>query len=189
MKDSPRFSKISNLTTRIGNFIRFEFRTSNFRLDEDGFSLVEILMALAILAILAAVTMPYAETTVRRDKELELRQDLRQMRGAIDQFHDDWENGVIPKLGTGTSDDGFPKTLAVLMEGVELSGPKPSRQKYLRRIPENPFGDKGLPPEEQWAFHSYADAPGSAFWGGQDVYDVYCPGDEKALDGSYYHDW
>ncbi len=159
------------------------------RFDEQGFSLVEMLVVLAILAILAAVTLPYAETTVRRDKELELRRDLRQMRTAIDQFHDNWQNGVIPKLGTGTSDDGFPKDLDVLVKGVEQSGPRPVKQKYLRRVPENPFGEKNLPPEEQWGRRSYADQSDSTQWGGQDVYDVYCPGDEKALDGSYYHDW
>jgi general secretion pathway protein G len=158
-------------------------------LNDQGFSLVEMLVVLAILAILAAVTLPYAETTVRRDKELELRRDLRQMRTAIDQFHDDWQSGVLPKLGTGTSDDGFPKNLEVLVEGVEQNGPRPVKKKYLRRVPENPFGDKELPPDQQWGLRSYADQPNSSFWGGQDVYDVYCSGDGKALDGSFYHDW
>ncbi len=159
------------------------------RQDERGFSLVEMLVVLSILSILVAVTLPYAETTVRRDKELELRRDLRQMRTAIDRFHEDWQNGVIPKLGSDTSDDGFPKNLEVLVEGVEKSGPKPVKQKYLRRIPENPFGDKDLPPDQQWGLHSYDDQPDFTQWGGEDVYDVYCLGDEKALDGSYYHDW
>ena len=158
-------------------------------LDERGFSLVEMLVVLAILAILAAVTLPTAETAVRRDKELELRGDLREMRRAIDRFHEDWRSGALPKLGMGTSDDGFPKTLQTLVDGVEQSGPRPVKRKYLRRVPESPFGDKGLPPGEQWGLRSYADQPGSGFWGGQDVYDVYCPGDGKALDGSYYHDW
>lgn len=162
---------------------------SKHRPSEGGFSLVEMMVVLAILAILAAVTLPYAETAVRRDKELELRRDLRQVREAIDRFHEDWQNGAIPKLGMGTSDDGFPKSLVVLVEGVDTGKPAPAREKYLRRVPENPFGNKDLPPEEQWGLHSYGDLPNSNFWGGQDVYDIYCPGDQKALDGSYYHDW
>lgn len=161
----------------------------NRRLDERGFSLVEMLVVLALLAILAAVTMPYAEVTVKRDKELELRRDLRAMRTAIDRFHEDWQDGVIARMGAAVSDDGYPRALRVLVNGAEENGPRPAKRKYLRRVPENPLGDKDLPPERQWGLRSYADPADSSVWGGGDVYDVYCPGDQKALDGSYYHDW
>lgn len=164
-------------------------RSSRLRLCEEGFTLVEMLVVLAILAILAAVTIPYAEVTVRRDKELELRRDLREMRSAIDHFHSDWVLGNISRLGHSASQDGYPQTLSTLVEGADGNGPQASKFKYLRRIPENPFGDTSLPPEKQWALRSYPDAADSTEWGGQDVFDVYCSGDEKALDDSYYHDW
>ncbi|HXL72829.1 MAG TPA: type II secretion system protein [bacterium] len=156
---------------------------------EEGFTLVEMLVVLAILAILAAVSLPYAETTVKRDKELELKRDLREMRSAIDHFHYDWQDGTIPKTSNSASDDGYPKTLDILIQGAELSGARPVKQKYLRRIPENPWGDTSLPPDQQWGLRSYGDPADSSVWGGGDVYDIYCPGDAKALDGSLYHDW
>jgi general secretion pathway protein G len=157
--------------------------------NENGFTLVEMLVVLAILAVLAAVTVPYAEVTVKRDKELDMKRDLREMRTAIDRFHRDWQDGVISKFDSQASDDGYPKSFQTLTAGVEKTGPRPVKQKYLRRIPENPFGDTGLPPEQQWGLRSYQDRPDATEWGGQDVYDIYCPGDGKALDGSFYHDW
>ena len=119
-------------------------------LNDQGFSLVEMLVVLAILAILAAVTLPYAETTVRRDKELELRRDLRQMRTAIDQFHDDWQSGVLPKLGTGTSDDGFPKNLEV--ERVRRAGGDRDLRRPLRLGADLP--DAPVLPQEDARTHS-----------------------------------
>jgi general secretion pathway protein G len=148
-----------------------------------------MLVVLAILAILAAVTLPYAEVTVKRGKELELKRDLREVREAIDRFHAYWASGALSRISRSASDDGYPRTLAVLVEGAEGTGPKTVPQKYLRRVPENPFGDTSLPLDQQWGLRSYADKSQSTQWGGQDVYDVYCPGDDKALDGSLYHDW
>jgi general secretion pathway protein G len=169
---------------------KFKIRHSKFqRFNENGFTFVEMLVVLALLAVLAAVTVPYAEITVRRDKELDLKRDLREMRTAIDHFHRDWQEGVVSKFDNQTSDYGYPKSLDTLVTGVEPKGPNPVKRKYLRRIPENPFGDTSLPPDQQWGFKSYQDRPDSTDWGGQDVYDVYCPADGKALDGSLYHDW
>lgn len=147
-----------------------------------------MLVTLAILSILAGVTIPYAEVAVKRNKEMELKRDLREMRSAIDQFHQDWLTGALPKWSGAASDDGYPKTLSALVTGVESSTPG-SRKKYLRRIVENPFGDTSLSPENQWGLRSYSDAPDTQSWGGRDVWDVYCPGDGKALDGTFYHDW
>jgi general secretion pathway protein G len=159
------------------------------RLNGRGFTMVEMLVVLAILAILAAVTVPYAEVTVRRDKEMELKRDLREMRTAIDHYHDDWSNGVISQTDSSSSVDGYPRTLMVLTQGVDGTGPRAAKLKYLRRIPENPFGDTSLPPDQQWALRGYEDQPDAAEWGGEDVYDVYCPGDAKSLNGTFYHDW
>jgi general secretion pathway protein G len=159
------------------------------RLGSSGFSLVEMMVVMAILSIMAAVTLPYAEMTLKRDKELELKRDMREIREAIDQFHNDWAGGKLPKTSWDVSSNGYPKTLEVLMEGARDKDPMKPAHKYLRRFPENPFGDKDMRPDRQWAVRGYADPSDSTSWGGEDVYDVYCPGDEKALDGSYYHDW
>ena len=104
-----------------------------------GMTLLELLVTLAILSILAAAALPYAEMTIVRGKELELKRSLREIRTAIDRFHADWATGKISKLSDATSDDGYPKTLNSLVAGVELAQAKGGKAKYLRRIPEDPF--------------------------------------------------
>jgi len=147
------------------------------------------LVALVILSILASAALPYAEVTVRRDKELTLRRSLRKIRTAIDAFHADWKNGDISKFSDAASEDGYPKTLQVLVDGVDLSGASGKRRYYLRRIPRDPFADQSEPPAEQWVLRSYQDPPDTASWGGQDVYDVHSATRRKALDGSKLKDW
>jgi general secretion pathway protein G len=167
----------------------FQLNKRSISLKANGFTLVEMLVVLAILSILAAVTVPYAEMTVKRGKELDLHRDLREIRTAIDRFHADWQNGVISKMSSYVSEDGYPKNLSVLVNGVDQTGVREVKQKYLRRIPENPFGDVEKSPEDQWGLRSYADEPDASEWGGKDVWDIYCPGDDKAIDGTFYHDW
>lgn len=154
-----------------------------------GFSLVEMMVVLAVLAVLAAAAVPFAEKTVRRDKELDLRRDLREMREAIDRFHGDWAAGLLSNGPWDASEQGYPRSLDVLVRGAKARDPMKAGKKYLRRVPSNPFGDPELPPEKQWAYHGYADPPGTTRWGGGDVYDVYCPSDARALDGSVYREW
>ncbi len=154
-----------------------------------GVTLMELLVTLVILSILAAAAIPYAEMTVKRNNELELRRALREIRTAIDRFHEDWETGKISKLGDGVSEDGFPKTLEVLVEGIESAQAKGGRVKYLRRIPEDPFGERGKPPMEQWILLGYQDEPDSDHWGGKDVYNVRTASEKTAIDGSAYKDW
>ncbi len=154
-----------------------------------GFSLVELLVVLVILSILAAAAVPYAEVTVRREKELELRRHLREVRSAIDRFHDDWKSGRIAKSAEGVSDDGYPKTLQVLVDGVEGAQARSVRQRYLRRIPRNPFVDATLPPAEHWVWRGYQDAPDATTWGGGDVYDIRSASSTVALDGSRISSW
>lgn len=154
-----------------------------------GLTLVELLVALVILSILASAALPYAEVTVRRDKELELRRSLREIRTAIDAFHQDWKDGNIPKTSDAASADGYPKTLQVLVDGVQLSGATGKRRYYLRRVPRDPFADQTLAPADQWVLRSYQDPPDTVTWGGQDVYDVHSGTDRTALDGSKLRDW
>lgn len=146
-------------------------------------------MTLVILSILAAAALPYAEVTVRRNKELELRRGLRQIRTAIDNFHADWETGRISKLSDAASEDGYPRTLEVLIEGAERADAKGGQRKYLRRVPRDPFADRLLAPAEQWILRSYQDEPGSGQWGGEDVYDVRSASERTAIDGTQYRDW
>src|SRR3954471_24209819 len=89
-----------------------------------GLTLVELLVTLVILSILATAALPYAEVAVRRDKELELRRALRDLRNAIDVFHDDWSGGKISKTSQAGSDDGYPKSLDVLVDGADSGDAK-----------------------------------------------------------------
>src|SRR4030066_90833 len=154
-----------------------------------GFTLIELVVALTILSILAAAAIPYAELSITRSKELELRRSLREVRIAIDRLHEDWETGKVSKLGNSISDDGYPRTLQVLIEGVESGEAKGGKRKYLQRIPEAPFGDPGMPPIEQWVLRGYQDEPDSLSWNGRDVYDVRSQSERTAIDGSRYREW
>lgn len=154
-----------------------------------GLTLIELLVTLVILSILAAAALPYAEVTVRREKELELRQSLRQVRSAIDAFHDDWKTGKIPKTSDAVSEDGFPKTLQVLVEGTESGLAKDTKLRYLRRVPRDPFGDSTREPAEQWVLRGYQDDPDAITWNGKDVYDLHSASEETGIDGTRYKDW
>lgn len=154
-----------------------------------GITLVELLVTLVIMAILASVALPYAELSVKRQKELELRSALREVRTALDRFHEDWRSGRLSRLAEGISADGYPKSLGVLVEGVENTAAKKQMIYYLRRLPSNPLAPAGTPPDRHWRLRSYQDAPGSMIWGGQDVYDLHSAVDGEALDGSRYSEW
>ena len=166
---------------------RFVRRASSS--NSSGLTLVELLVTLVILSILAAAALPYAEVTVRREKELELRRALRDVRTAIDAFYEDWKGGKISKTSTAASEDGYPRTLQVLVDGADSGDAKGGKRKYLRRVPRDPFADQARAPLEQWVLRSYVDGPDSIVWGGRDVYDVRSGAQTTALDGTRYKDW
>lgn len=148
----------------------------------EGVTLIELLATLAILAVLAAGIMPLSRMTHWRTKELELRQNLRVIRKALDQYKELSDKQIIEVPAFSS---GYPKTLEALVEGVEsTAGPNPVRIKLLRRIPKDPMTEDG-----EWGLRSYSDEPDSEIWGEQDVYDVYSKSERQALDGSYYKDW
>lgn len=155
-------------------------------LNRSGLTLIELVIAIALMGILAATVIPLAEVTVTRTKELELRRSLRQIRTAIDEYHQDYQDAVEQKKIIGeVGATGYPEELEVLTTGNDWGGLYPFKKKYLRRIPKDPF-DKY---DDGWGLRSYADEPDTTVWGGNDIYDVYSQSDEIALDGSYYRDW
>lgn len=155
----------------------------------DGITLIELLVTLVILSILAAAALPYAEVTVRREKELELRRALRDIRSAIDAFNDDWKAGRLAKISNAASEDGYPKSLQVLVDGADSGDAKGNKRKYLRRIPRDPFSDGGRAPAEQWMLRGYQDEADTKTWNGKDVYDIHSASEATAIDGTRYKDW
>lgn len=155
-----------------------------------GLTLIELLVTLAILSILAAAALPYAELTVRRDREIELRESLREVRTAIDRFHDDWVAGRITHADDIASADGYPRKLEILVDGVDTGRAAGGKRRYLRRIPRDPFAaDATEPREQQWVMRGYQDEPDALNWDGKDVYDIHSASNGTAIDGTQYKDW
>ena len=145
-----------------------------------GFTVAELVMVTALVAILAAVALPTGRFMQQREREWELRLDLRLMRNAIDDYKWLSDQGMIQvEIGT----EGYPKSLEVLAEGVSVVG-QLNKRKFLRRIPVDPMTGKA-----EWGLRSYQDSFDSSSWGGQNVYDVYSVSQGKALDGTKYKDW
>lgn len=157
-----------------------------------GVSLVELIVTLSILAILASVILPSAQMMSKRNKEIELRRNLRIIRMAIDDFKKTYDKGVEErKIIPSLNKSGCPETLDQLVEGYDFGGFLKENKKFLRRVPLDPFSDKQMAksPDWGWGLRSYADKPDSGSWGREDVYDVYSLSDGTAIDGTKYKDW
>lgn len=148
-----------------------------------GFTLIELIIVLIIISTLAAVAIPMIETTVKREKEIQLRRNLRILRTAID----DYKNFVEKhKIKLDEDRYGFPEKLEDLVEGIEYRDKKNNERikKFLRRIPIDPMTDS-----YDWGLKSYQDKRKSIHWGGENIWDVYTKSEQKALDGTVYKDW
>ena len=155
-----------------------------------GLTLIELLVTLAILSVLAAAALPYAELTVRRDRELELHRSLREVRSAIDAFHADWMAGRITHAEALASPDGYPTKLQVLVDGVDTGQADGRKRRYLRRIPRDPFTEEATTEHDrQWVKRGYQDEPDAITWNGKDVYDIHSASSRTAIDGTLYRDW
>ncbi len=155
-------------------------RALNRRRGQRGFTLAELVMVVALVAILSSLALPVAKFTVKRRKESELRLALRQMRTAIDEYKRLSDQGMIPiQLGS----EGYPLDLESLVEGVDLVGQEVKR-KFLRKIPMDP-----MTREEEWGLRSYQDEHDSNSWGGENIWDVYSLSESVAIDGTEYKDW
>jgi len=150
-----------------------------------GYTFVELLVVAGIILILASAIMPLAKVTARRQREAELRRDLREMRTAIDKFKDAADLNQIGSLDIKPGSEGYPADLQVLVDGVSVvNDPTGRKLKFLRRIPVDPMTHS-----TEWGRRSYQDKPDTTRWGGQNVFDVYTTFDGTALDGTKYRDW
>jgi general secretion pathway protein G len=146
-----------------------------------GFTVVELAVVAAMIAILTAMVVPVAKYTLKRQDEIELRYQLRLMRDAIDKYKQFSDLGLIPvQIGS----EGYPPDLKTLVDGVTLVGQLDKKQKFLRRIPTDPMTKKA-----EWGMRSFQDDPDTIAWGGQNVYDVSSLSDGRGIDGTYYKDW
>ncbi len=144
-----------------------------------GMTLLELIVACAILLILASAAEPLVRITIVRTREAQLHRALREMRDAIDRYKDLADSGAIR---TEVTSNGYPPDLDTLVKGVVLSGNR--RVRFLRRIPVDPMTG-----QKEWGMRSVQDDPDSTSWGGGNVFDVFSKSQGTALDGTKYADW
>jgi general secretion pathway protein G len=152
-----------------------------------GFTMIEILVVMAIMGILAAAVMPLGETLVRVRKERELKQALQEIRSALDEYKKASDLGAVP---VGITGSGYPPDLDTLVTGLADLRPQNTGKRlyFLRRIPRDPFADPASPPAQTWLLRSFASPPDRP-QPGADVYDVRSSSNATALDGSRYSQW
>lgn len=151
-----------------------------------GFTLMELVVTLALLGVLALLAAPLSELSLRRTKEAALRQALHDIRLGIDRYKSAVDQGLIErKLG----DSGYPPSLEILVGGVvNQKSLKKERMYFLRRIPRDPFAPPDGPPETTWGLRSYASPPDSPF-PGADVFDVHSQSKDIGMNGIPYEEW
>ena len=144
-------------------------------------TLLELIIACSILLILSSAALPVFKYTVIRQKETELRRDLREMKDAIDRYKDTADrNQIRVEIGS----EGYPPDLETLVKGVQLGASSDRKIRFLRKIPVDPMTGRA-----EWGQRAVQDDPDSKSWGGKNVFDVYSKSTGTALDGTKYSDW
>jgi general secretion pathway protein G len=152
-----------------------------------GFTLIELVVTVAIVAVLASIALPFNELVVQRSKEQDLRRALREMRDAIDAHKQASDEGRLQKRA---GESGYPRKLEDLVAGVEdQKSPKKEHIYFLRRLPRDPFAaDPALAPAETWGKRSYASPPDDPR-DGEDVFDVFSLSTATGINGRPYKEW
>lgn len=153
---------------------------------KQGFTLAELLVTLAIIAVMAVAALPLTKIAIKRSKEIELRRNLRTIRVAIDAYKKLADEN---KFETDADTEGYPPDLETLVKGIEITETVEGKEvtkvvKLLRRIPKDPMTNS-----YDWGLRSYQDEYDTDTWGGENVFDVYTRNEGIALDGSRYREW
>ena len=149
---------------------------------QPGFTLLELVVTATVLLILASVTVPLVKNGLKRQQELELRRDLRELRTAIDEYKKQAEQQKIK--APPPEANFYPATLELLVEGVPATGSVSRKVRFLRRIPVDPFTGKA-----EWGLRNTSDDANSTSWGGGHVYDVYSLSHGTGMNGVPYGQW
>jgi general secretion pathway protein G len=150
-----------------------------------GFSLIELMVVMAVLGLLAAAAFPMAEVMRQRERERELKQALWEIRSAIDAYKRAYDEGRIARSGPLS---GYPPALEALALGAPSAVAASARVYFLRRVPRDPFAPPEVPAEASWALRSF-DSPPERPAPGADVFDVHSRSDSAALDGTLLRSW
>lgn len=160
----------------------FDLRHSGNRTGlQAGMTLLELIIATSILLVLSTAALPVARVTIKRQRETELRRNLREIRAAIDRYKDAADHNQI-RVEVGS--EGYPPDLETLVKGVQLGAASDRKVRFLRRIPSDPMTGR-----TEWGLRAIQDDPNSTSWGGKNVFDVYSRSSGTALDGTKYSDW
>jgi general secretion pathway protein G len=151
---------------------------------EVGVTYFELIATAGLLMILASAIIPMSKVAHTRQREIELRRSLREIRTALDRYHLAVEQGAIGGTDVKAGSEGYPEDLEVLVKGVNRVGAIDKKLKFLRRIPVDPLSGT-----TEWGMRCYQDEPESTSWCGDNVWDVYTTHGGKALDGTRYRDW
>jgi general secretion pathway protein G len=149
-----------------------------------GVTYLELIATATILLILASAILPMGQVAVRRQREIELRRELRVLRRAVDQYKQAVDQGQIGGTDVKLGSEGYPPDLDTLVKGVKRVGAVDRKLKFLRRIPVDPMTGTA-----EWGLRCYQDDPDSTAWCGDNVWDVYSKSTAKGLDGTTYNTW
>lgn len=156
------------------------------RLRGHGFTLIELMITVAIVAILASAILPLSQIAVQRGKESELRNALREIRTALDAYKQAVDEGRIENAADAS---GYPPELSILVDGVrDIKQPDGRMIYFIRRLPKDPFAPDFLGAEDSWNKRCYLSPP-NAPYEGDDVFDVASKSDVVGLNGIAYSEW